>query len=77
MKCRKNKHKTIIQEYRTIIGEQATIIKEQKKRIQKLQNDIQALKVLSLEDYQFYIKERKKYDNVIKQLNRILTKFNC
>jgi uncharacterized coiled-coil protein SlyX len=77
MKCRKNKHQTLIQDYRHLIGEQAKTIKEQMVQIEQLKTDIQALKRLSITDYQFYLKKRAAQDKVIEELDRILTKFNC
>lgn len=76
-KCRKNKYKTAAQEYRILIGEQSKLIKEQNEIIEKLQNEIQALKLFSINDYQFYLKEKKIYNIVLQELDRILTKFNC
>lgn len=77
MKCRKNKHQTLIRDYRNLIGEQAKTIKEQNEEIEKLKKDIQALKRLSITDYQFYLKKRASQDKVIAELDRILTKYNC
>ncbi len=77
MKCRKNKHQTLIQDYRNLIGEQAKTIKEQKEEIEQLKTDIQALKRLSITDYRFYLKKSAAQEKVIVELDRILTKFNC
>ena len=83
MNCRKNKHATLIREYRDLIGEQAQTIKEQQEKIKKLENNLESLKEASkLNDefhnyYKFYIKDRKRYDTIINEVDRILTKFNC
>ena len=83
MNCRKNKHLTLIREYRTLIGEQAELIKQQQEEIKKLERNLESLKEASkLNDefinyYNFYVKDRKKYDMIINEINRILTKFNC
>tara|TARA_B100000614_G_C14165605_1_gene334614 strand:- start:45 stop:296 length:252 start_codon:yes stop_codon:yes gene_type:complete len=83
MNCRKNKHITLIREYRTLIGEQSKIIKQQKEEIKKLESSVKSLKEASkLNDefinyYKFYVKDRKKYDIIINEVDRILTKFNC
>ena len=83
MNCRKNKHLTLIREYRTLIGEQAELIKQQQKEIKKLENNLESLKEASkLNDgfinyYKFYVKDKKKYDMIINEVDRILTKFNC
>jgi len=83
MNCRKNKHLTLIREYRTLIGEQAELIKQQQKEIKKLENNLESLKEASkLNDgfinyYKFYVKDRKKYDMIINEVDRILTKFKC
>ena len=61
MKC-KNKHKTIIRDYRKLIGEQARLIAQQKEDIEKLEEAL---------------KDRKRYDAIINEVDRILTKFNC
>ena len=61
MKC-KNKHKTIIRDYRELIGEQARLIAQQKEDIEKLEEAL---------------KDRKRYDAIINEVDRILTKFNC
>ena len=58
MKCRKNKHKTLIQDYRHLIGEQAKTIKEQMEQMEQLKNEIRALQRLSITAYQFYLKKR-------------------
>ena len=83
MNCRKNKHITLIREYRTLLGEQAQLIKQQQKEIKKLENNIESLKEASkLNDefinyYKFYVKDRKKFDKIINEVDRILTKFKC
>ena len=74
MKCRKNKHKILIQDYRHLIGEQAKTIKEQ---MEQLKNEVQALKRLSITDYQFYLKKNLEKEIIIEELDRILTKYNC
>lgn len=82
MNC-KNKHKTLIRDYRNIIGEQAELIAQQKEEIEKLENALESLKEASklndefLNYYKFYVKDRKKYDIIINEVDRILTKFNC
>lgn len=77
MKCRKNKHKILIQDYRHLIGEQAKTIKEQMEQMEQLKNEVQALKRLSITDYQFYLKKNLEKEIIIEELDRILTKFNC
>ena len=83
MICRKNKHKNIIRDYRSLIGEQAELIAKQKEQIEKLENNLESLKEASnLNDefinyYKFYVKDRKRYDAIINEVDRILTKFNC
>ena len=83
MNCRKNKHTTLIREYRTLIGEQAELIKQQKEEIKKLESSLASLNEASkLNDgfinyYKFYVKDRKKYDIIINEVDRILTKFKC
>tara|TARA_Y100000992_G_scaffold245135_1_gene176279 strand:+ start:2723 stop:2974 length:252 start_codon:yes stop_codon:yes gene_type:complete len=83
MNCRKNKHSVLIREYRTLIGEQAELIKQQQEEIKKLERNLESLTEASkLNDefinyYNFYVKDRKKYDMIINEINRILTKFNC
>ena len=82
MNCR-NKHKTLIRDYRNLIGEQAELIANQKEQIEKLENTLESLKEASklndefLNYYKFYVKDRKKYDIIINEVDRILTKFNC
>tara|TARA_B000000441_G_C21541728_1_gene232033 strand:+ start:347 stop:532 length:186 start_codon:yes stop_codon:yes gene_type:complete len=61
MNC-KNKHKRIIRDYRNLIGEQAKLIAQQKEMIEKLEEAL---------------KDKKKYDAIINEVDRILTKFNC
>ena len=83
MNCRKNKHTTLIREYKTLIEEQSKLIKQQKEEIKKLENNLKSLKEASkLNDdfinyYNFYVKDRKKYDMIINEVDRILTKFKC
>lgn len=78
-----NKHKTLIRDYRNLIGEQAELIAQQKEEIKKLEGTLKSLKEASnLNDefmnyYKFYVKDRKRYDAVINEVDRILTKFNC
>ena len=82
MKC-KNKHKTIIRDYRELIGEQARLIAEQREEIKQLEQSLESLKEASklnegfLDYYKFYVKDRKRYDAIINEVDRILTKFNC
>ena len=72
-----------MREYRTLIGEQSELIKQQKEEIKKLENSLKSLKeAAKLNDgfinyYKFYVKDRKKYDMIINEVDRILTKFNC
>jgi hypothetical protein len=61
MNCR-NKHKRLIRDYRNLIGEQAKLITQQKEMIEKLEEAL---------------KDRKRYDAIIIEVDRILTKFNC
>ena len=83
MNCRKNKHTRLIREYRTLIGEQAKLIKQQKEEIEKLESNLESLKEASKHNdefinyYKFYVKDRKKYDMIINEVDRILTKFKC
>ena len=83
MNCRKNKHVRLIREYRALIGEQAELIKQQQEEIKKLESSFESLKEASkLNDgfinyYKFYVKDKKKYDMIINEVDRILTKFNC
>lgn len=83
MNCRKNKHTTLIREYRALIGEQAELITKQQEQIKKLESSLKSLKEASkLNDefmnyYKFYVKDRKRYDAIINEVDRILTKFNC
>ena len=83
MNCIKNKHSNIIRDYRSIIGDQAELIAKQKEQIEKLENTLESLKEASkhndefLNYYKFYVKDRKKYDIIINEVDRILTKFNC
>ena len=67
MKCRKNKHKNIIQEYRSIIGEQARIIKEQNVEIDKLKSYRSDQDHKFMEYFQFYTCDRKKYTKLLKE----------
>jgi len=82
MNCR-NKHKTIIRDYRNLIGEQAELIAQQKEQINKLEQSLESLKEASKlnkgfhDYYKFYVKDRKRYDAIINEVDRILTKFNC
>ena len=82
MNCR-NKHKTLIRDYRTLIREQAELITKQQEQIKKLESSLKSLKEASkLNDefmnyYKFYVKDRKRYDAIINEVDRILTKFNC
>ena len=82
MKC-KNKHKTIIRDYRELIGEQARLIAEQREEIKQLEQSLESLKEASKlnegfhDYYKFYVKDRKRYDAIINEVDRILTKFNC
>jgi chromosome segregation ATPase len=83
MNCKKNKHTTLIREYRHLIGEQAETIKELQEKIKKLESSLESLKEASkLNDefmnyHKFYVKDRKKYDTIINEVDRILTKYNC
>ena len=83
MNCIKNKHSNIIRDYRSIIGDQAELIAQQKEEIKKLEESLESLKEASkhndefLNYYKFYVKDRKKYDIIINEVDRILTKFNC
>jgi len=82
MNCR-NKHKRLIRDYRQLIGEQAELIAQQKEVIKKLEESLESLKEASklnegfLDYYKFYVKDRKRYDAIINEVDRILTKFNC
>ena len=77
MNCRKNKHSALIREYRTLIGEQAELIKQQQQEIKKLERNLESLtEACKLNDefinyYNFYVKDRKKYDMIINEINRI------
>jgi hypothetical protein len=83
MNCRKNKHTSLMREYRTLIGEQSELIKQQKEEIKKLESSLESLKDASkLNDgfinyYKFYVKDKKKYDMIINEVDRILNKFKC
>ena len=72
-----------MREYRTLIGEQSELIKQQKEEIKKLESSLESLKDASkLNDgfinyYKFYVKDKKKYDMIINEVDRILTKFKC
>tara|TARA_B100001093_G_C26858627_1_gene1028730 strand:+ start:1627 stop:1875 length:249 start_codon:yes stop_codon:yes gene_type:complete len=78
-----NKHKTLIRDYRALIGEQSQLIIKQKEQIEKLEKSLDSLKEASkLNDefhnyYKFYVKDRKRYNEIINEVDRILTKFNC
>ena len=82
MNCR-NKHKTLIRDYRVLIGEQAELIAQQQEEIKKLEQSLESLKEASKlnegfhDYYKFYVKDRKRYDAIINEVDRILTKFNC
>lgn len=77
------KHTNNENQYRKIVKEQSDIIKKQNEHIQKLQRNLDSLKEASnlnddfLEYYKFYVKDRKKYDEIIKEVTRILDKYNC
>ena len=72
-----------MREYRTLIGEQSELIKQQKEEIKKLESSLESLKDASkLNDgfinyYKFYVKDKKKYDMIINEVDRILNKFKC
>ena len=82
MNCR-NKHKRLIRDYRQLIGEQAELIAQQQEEIKKLEQSLESLKEASklnegfLDYYKFYVKDRNRYDAIINEVDRILTKFNC
>lgn len=77
------KHTNIQQEYIKIIKEKSMIIEKQNEYIKKLQSNLDSLKEASklnndfLEYYKFYVKDKKKYDKIIKEVNRILDKYKC
>lgn len=77
-----NKYKNIVRDYRILVGEQAQLIKEQSDTIHKLENELKSLKEAcktnsQFEEYfQFYLKDKKKYDTIINEVDRILKKFN-
>tara|TARA_Y100000389_G_scaffold60186_1_gene56311 strand:- start:526 stop:780 length:255 start_codon:yes stop_codon:yes gene_type:complete len=81
--CNNNKYKNIVREYRCLVGEQAELIKQQADTIHKLENELKSLTEAcknnsQFEEYfQFYLKDRKKYNIIINEVDRILTKFNC
>ena len=83
IKIWKNKHQNITRDYKQIVEEQRKIIKQQDEKIKKLETNLESLKEASKHNeefanyYQFYVKDRKKYNLVINELDRILTKFNC
>ena len=64
------------------INDYKNIIDEQKNKIEKLEKELESLKEAckhnsQFEEYfQYYLKDRKKYDSIVKELDRILTKFN-
>lgn len=64
-------------QYKNIVDTQNIIIQKQKDEILKLKNEIQAFKKLSISDYNFYLKDKKKNIIILNELDRILTKFNC
>ncbi len=77
-----NKYKNIVREYRSLVGEQAELIKKQTDTIHKLENELKSLKEAcknnsQFEEYfQFYLKDRNKYNVIINEVDRILKKFN-
>ena len=68
--------------YKNIVREQNEIIKEQKETILKLENELKSLKEACKhnsqfkEYFKFYLNDRKKYNTIIKEVDRILKKFN-
>jgi len=80
--CNNKKYKNIVREYRSLVGEQAELIKDLSDKIHKLENELNSLKEAcknnsQFEEYfQFYLKDRKKYDTIINEVDRILKKFN-
>ena len=77
-----NKYKNALREYRNLVREQSEIIKAQKVTILKLENELKSLKEACKhnsqfkEYFKFYLNDRKKYDTIIKEVDRILNKFN-
>ena len=77
------KHTNVQQEYIKIIKQKSNIIEKQNEYIKKLERNLDSLKEASkfnndfLEHYNFYVKNRKKYEKIIKEVNRILDKYNC
>ena len=77
------KHTNIQQEYIKILKEKTNIIEKQNEYIKKLEQDLDSLKEASklnkdfINYHNFYVKDRKKYEEIIKELNRILDKYNC
>ena len=77
-----NNYKSMVIEYRNIIGEQAELIEKQRNQIKKMESEMESLKEAcknnaKFEDYfKFYVKDRKKYDKIFHEVDRILTKFN-
>ena len=77
------KHTNVQHEYIKIIKQKSNIIEKQNEYIKKLERNLDSLKEASklnndfLEYYNFYVKDRKKYEEIIKEVNRILDKYNC
>lgn len=77
-----SKYKNIARDYRMLVGEQAELIKDLSDKIHKLENELNSLKEAcknnsQFEEYfQFYLKDRKKYDTIINEVDRTLKKFN-
>ena len=77
------KHTNVQQEYIKILKEKSNIIEKQNEYIKTLERNLDSLKEASklnndfLEYYKFYVKDKKKYDEIIKEVNRILDKYNC
>tara|TARA_B100001142_G_scaffold176019_1_gene175609 strand:+ start:440 stop:691 length:252 start_codon:yes stop_codon:yes gene_type:complete len=77
-----NKYKNIVRDYRMLVGEQAELIKDLSDKIYNLENELNSLKEAcknnsQFEEYfQFYLKDKKKYDIIINEVDRILKKFN-
>jgi len=77
-----NKYKNTIRDYRTLVGEQSELIKQQLDTIHKLEHELKSLKEAcknnsQFEEYfQFYLKDRNKYNGIINEVDRILKKFN-
>ncbi len=82
MSCFNNYKSTVI-EYRNIIGEQSELIEKQKNQIKEMESEMESLKEAcknnsKFEDYfKFYVKDRKKYDKIFDEVNRILDKYKC